>query len=149
MPVKFEQHVNIDAPVQAVWSAITDPNTWPLWFPDVEQVENLGAVQDGATFQWRSGGEAGSGSIASVDPDSNRLKVVTRMGDSEVTHLFDVDRAGGVFGIGGNDARLKYTMEYDPPGGFVGDFIAGGNPKDALKVKHTLEKVKNLVEGRA
>jgi len=27
--------------------------------------------------------------------------------------------------------------------------VAGGNPKDLLKVKHTLEKVKGLAEQRA
>jgi len=37
-------------------------------------------------------------------------------------------------------------MEYDPPGGLIADFIAGGNPKDILKVKHALEKVKGLAE---
>jgi hypothetical protein len=31
--------------------------------------------------------------------------------------------------------------------GFISDFIVGGSPKDLLKVKHTLEKIKGLAEG--
>jgi len=149
MLVKFEQHTDINAPVEAVWSILSDPSTWPLWFPEVEKISSLAAVQSGATFQWQKGGETGSGSIVHVDAGANQIKVTTQMGGSEVTHTFDVDRAGGIFGMGGNDARLKYTMEYDPPGGLIGDFVASGNPADTLKVKHTLEKVRNLAEGQA
>lgn len=149
MLVKFEQRIDINAPMETIWSILSDPNTWPLWFPEVEQVTNLRAVESGATFQWQKGGDAGSGSIVHVDDDSLRIKVVTQMGSDQVTHTFDVDRAGGLFGIGGNDARLKYAMEYDPPGGIIGDFIAGGNPADQLRVKQTLEKVRHLAEGQA
>jgi uncharacterized protein YndB with AHSA1/START domain len=148
MAVKFDQHIDIDAPPDTVWGIITDPNTWARWFPDMEQLTNVSAVESGGTFQWSSGGEAGTGSIASLDPAADRLKVFTQLGESQVTHTFDVDRSGGFLGLGGNDARLRYTMEYDPPGGFLSDFVAGGNPKDLLKVKQTLEKVKALAEGR-
>ncbi len=75
--------------------------------------------------------------------------MITQLGDSQVTHTFDLDRPGGFLRLGGDDTRLRYTMEYDPPGGFLGDFVAGGNPKDLIKVKQTLEKVKGLAEGRA
>ncbi len=109
---------------------------------------NVSAVQDGGTFQFKSGGEVSSGAIAGVDATAFKLKVVTQSGGGPVTHMFDVDKSGGFLGMGGNDARLRYTLEYDPPGGFLGDFVAGGNPKDILKVKHTLEKVKGLAEGR-
>ena len=148
MAVKFDQHIDIDAPPDTVWGILTNLNTWPMWFPDLEQVTGMKEVGSGSTFQWRSAGETGSGSIVSVDTAADRLKIVTQLGDSQVTHTFDIDRSGGFLGLGGNDSRLRYTMEYDPPGGFLGDFVAGGNPKDLIKVKHTLEKVKGLAEGR-
>jgi hypothetical protein len=148
MAVKFDQHIDIDAPADVVWSALIEPNTWTRWLPDVEQVLNISAVDAGGTFQFQGGGETGSGSIAQVDPSSYRITIVTQTGAVPETHTFDVDRSGGFLGIGGNDARLKNTLEYDPPGGFLSDFVAGGNPKDMLKVKHTLEKVKALAEGR-
>lgn len=148
MSVKFDQHIDIDAPPDTVWGILTNLKTWPMWFPDLEQLSNASALEVGGTFQWSSGGQSGSGAIVSVDQTADRITVVTRLGNSEVTHTFDVDRSGGFLGIGGNDSRLRYTMEYDPPGGFLGDFVAGGNPKDILKVKHTLAKVKGLAEDR-
>ncbi len=147
MAVKFEQHRDIDAPPDKVWAIISDPSTWPLWFPDIPEATTIGSLAEGATFQWHEGDEVGNGSIVGVDTDASRIKVVTQMGATPVTHTFDVDRSGGFLGLGGNDTRLKYTMEYDPPGGFISDFIAGGNPKDLLKVKHTLDKVQGLAEG--
>ena len=148
MAVKFDQHIDIDAPADVVWAALIDPNTWPRWMPDVEAVSNVSAVESGGTFQFQGGGETGSGSISKVDAASYRITLVTQTGSMPMTHTFDVDRSGGFLGLGGNDARLKYTLEYDPPGGFLSDFVAGGNPKDMLKVKHTLEKVKALAESR-
>jgi uncharacterized membrane protein len=149
MAVKFDQHVDIDAPADKVWATLIDSSTWPQWLPDVEQVSNVSAVAAGGTFQFQGGGESGTGSITLVDEASYRLRIVINSGAVPETHTFDVDRSGGFLGLGGNDARLKYTLEYDPPGGFLSDFVAGGNPKDMLKVKHTLDKVKGLAEGRA
>ena len=148
MAVKFDQHIDIDAPADTVWATLIDTATWPQWLPDVEQVSNVGAVAAGGTFQFQSGGATGSGSITLVDEANYRIKIVTQAGAVPETHTFDVDRSGGFLGMGGNDARLKYTLEYDPPGGFLSDFVVGGNPKDMLKVKHTLEKVKGLAERR-
>src|SRR5262245_58759578 len=148
MAVKFYQQIDINAPPDAVWNILTNPNVWPMWFPDLEQVTNDGAVESGATFLWRSSGESGAGSIVSVEPAADRLKIVTQLEDSQVTHGFDVVRSGGVRGSSDDNTGLRYTMEYDPPDGFLVDFVAGGNPKDLVKVKQTLEKVKGLAEGR-
>jgi uncharacterized protein YndB with AHSA1/START domain len=147
MAVKFEQRVDIDAPLEAVWAVLTDPGTWPVWFPDVERVAKLGTVTAGSAFEWQEGDKTGAGSIAQVERH-RRLRVVTSGDGPAVTHTFELERAGGVLGVGGNDTRLEYTMEYDPPGGFIMDFVAGGNPRDMLKVKGTLDKVKALAEGK-
>lgn len=143
----FDQHTRINAPVDKVWAILTNPATWGQWFPGVDRVTNLDAVAANATFQWQHGNETGSGTIVAVDDDRGLLKVVTSHDGHQVTHTFDLDRAGGLFGIGGNDTRLDYKREYDAPGGVIGEFITGGNPVDALTVKQTLEKVKNLAEG--
>jgi len=143
----FDQHTKINAPVDKVWAILTNPATWDQWFPDVDHVTNLGAVAAGTTFQWQHGNETGSGTIETVDNDRGLLKVTISHGDHPVTHTFDLDRAGGFFGLGGDDTRLDYKREYHAAAGFIGEFITGGNPADALKVKHTLEKVRNLAEG--
>jgi uncharacterized protein YndB with AHSA1/START domain len=146
--VKFEQHTQIDAAVEAVWSVLADPRTWPTWFPDVDRIANLGAVEAGSSFEWHEGNDTGAGSIVRVDKQ-RQLRVVTSGKGPAVTHTFDLGHAGGVLGVGGNDTRLEYIREYDPPGGFIMDIVAGGNPVDLLKVKGTLEKVKALAEGKA
>jgi uncharacterized protein YndB with AHSA1/START domain len=144
---RFEQRINIDAPVEKVWGILINPATWEQWFPDVDRVAGLNAVQAGASFQWHSGNDSGSGSIETVDEDRGLIKVTTSADGKPTIHIFDLDRSGGFFGLGGGDTRLTYHREYDMPGGFIGEFVAGGNPADLLKVKHTLEKVKRLAEG--
>jgi uncharacterized protein YndB with AHSA1/START domain len=146
MAVKFSQHVDIDAPPDTVWSLLSDVGKWPLWFPQMEQVTGLSGLQAGVNFQWRHGDESGTASILSVDEASDTIVVETRVGDDQHTHTFDVDRKGGFLGLGGNDSRVRYTLEYDPPGGMIGDFVAGGNPADALRVKGTLQKIRELAE---
>lgn len=148
MNVKFKHEIDVHAPVELVWSVLSDTNKWPLWFPDVEQLTNLTGLQSGGTFQWHVGDEVGTGEIVSLQ-EGERLQVVTQLGGKQVTHSFAVTHGGGLFGIGGHATQLEDVMEYDPPGGIIGDFIASGNPKDALKVKHTVEKIKQLAEGQS
>ncbi len=144
MPVTFKRDLDIDAPAEQVWAILTDPATWPEWFPDMDEVLDLASVETGNSFRWREGDNVGRGTISSVDVDANRLKVLTQGDSSPVTHTFDVNRAGGVLGFGGRTASLTDTMEYDPPGGAITDFLVGGNPMDQFKVKRTLDKVSAL-----
>ncbi len=144
---KFEQHVTIDAPMDRVWAMMTNPATWSQWFPNVDSISGLSAVEDGATFQWQDGNDSGSASIVEVDHERGLIKVVTTEDGKQTTHTFDLDKAGGFFGFGGNDTRLSYKREYDAAGGFLGEFVAGGNPADSLQVKRAVEKIKNLAQG--
>lgn len=149
MAVKFAQHVDIDAPPNVVWAILADAEKWPLWFEGMQQVTGLSAPQSGANFSWQKGGEQGTGTVLAMDEGKMIIALATREGDAEHSHTFDVDRSGGFFGVGANDSRLRYTLEYDPPGGMFGDFVAGGNPADMLYVKGTLHKIKDLAERMA
>lgn len=144
---KFEQHVTIDAPMDRVWVMMTNPATWEQWFPGVDRITGLTAVEEGATFQWQDGNDSGSASIVQVDHERGLIKVVTTEKGKQTSHTFDLDRAGGFFGLGGNDTRLTYEREYDAPGGFLGEFVVGGNPVDAVQVKQAIQKIKNLAQG--
>jgi hypothetical protein len=112
----------------------------------LQGVSGLSAVQTGAAFQWQSGGQTGAGSIGRVEPQRS-LQVVTQMEKHQATHTFRVERHGGLFG--GNGAQLHYTLEFKVAGGLIGEFVAGGNPADLLKVKNAVTKVHDLAERQA
>jgi uncharacterized protein YndB with AHSA1/START domain len=147
MAVKFHQDVDIDAPPERVWSVLADPTLWPGWFPDLDRV-SLGAVRSGASFQFQDGNDSGAGTVAAVEPNRRLRVVTTKSGSPPVTHTFELKREGGVLGVGANDCQVDYTMEYDPPGGFITDFVVGGNPKDMMKIKGVVEAIKKLAEGK-
>lgn len=144
---RFEQDIRIDAPVDTVWGFLTDPGGWGLWFPNADSVSGLESVAAGVSFQWREGDDTGSATIVEVDPGRGLIKVVTADDGKQVTHTFDLDRAGGFFGLGGNDTKVIYIREYDAPGGFLGEFVTGGNPVDMIGVKKVLERLKQAVQG--
>lgn len=146
MAVKFDQHIDIDATPDAVWSLLTDPGKWPLWFTELEHVTGVTDVRSGTNFSWQHGEESGTGTILNVDPDKDVIVFATRQGSDEHKHTFDIDRSGGFLGLGGNDSRVRYTYEYDPPGGMLAAFVAGDNPIDTRRVKNTLRKIKELAE---
>ena len=49
-------HWRIHAPVESVWAALTDPTSWPRWWPDVRRVHTL-----------REGAANGVGSLRRID----------------------------------------------------------------------------------
>jgi Polyketide cyclase / dehydrase and lipid transport len=57
--VDLISHWRIRAPVQAVWAALTDPDSWPIWWPHVRHVRTvrggtrhgIGAVR---SIEWRT-----------------------------------------------------------------------------------------------
>ncbi len=49
-------HWRLEAPVEQVWSALTDPAGWPVWWPYVRQVQTL-----------REGGADGVGGVRRID----------------------------------------------------------------------------------
>ncbi|MCB9077836.1 MAG: SRPBCC family protein [Anaerolineaceae bacterium] len=144
---KFERQVEIEAPVETVWAVITNPQQWPFWFPGIEAVSNVSEVKPGGTFQWQDEGRTGVGTIVSLEPNE-RLEVMTQMGDDKDAHLFELKPDRGFLGLGGSHGcRLDYTLDTLMGGGILAQFLAGGNPKDTLRVKKALNSLKDLVEG--
>lgn len=70
------------------------------------------------------------------------------MGDDKDAHLFELKPDRGFLGLGGSHGcRLDYTLDTLMGGGILAQFLAGGNPKDTLRVKKALNSLKDLVEG--
>lgn len=61
-PVVSTAELEIDAPIDSVWTVLTTVERWPAWNPDVKAVSLAGPFAEGATFRWK----AGPGTITSV-----------------------------------------------------------------------------------
>lgn len=142
---KFEREVEIDAPVEKVWKVLTDPNQWPSWFPGVDNVSNVTSVTAGGKIDWSSESGTGRATIVKMEP-LKRLEVMTQMGDDKDSHVFELRPSGGFLGLGADECKVEYTLDTLMGGGLLGNFVAGGNPKDALRVKKTLHLLRKLVE---
>ncbi|HEU5016290.1 MAG TPA: SRPBCC family protein [Roseiflexaceae bacterium] len=138
---------DINAPAETVWSILSDLSKWPLWFPGIQTAPGASTVQTGTSFQWQDENHTDTGMITRADPNQ-LLQVTTRHGDRQATHTFKLDQHGGLFG-GGGKTRVDYTLEYDVPGGIIGNFVVNGNPFDMTRMNHTLDKIKSLAEGQA
>jgi uncharacterized protein YndB with AHSA1/START domain len=144
---KFEREVEINAPVETVWNALINPDNWPQWFPGIEGVSNVTSISKGGKFDWTTGANTGHGTIVNFDP-LKRLEVLTQVGDDKDSHLFTLKPSGGFLGMNPDECKINYTFDTLMGGGFLGDFLAGGNPKDALKVKNAMNLLRKLVESQ-
>jgi len=145
---KFEREVEIDAPVEKVWEVMTNPNLWPQWFPGVVSGSDVKSTSQAGKFEWTIAGHAGTGSIVNVEP-MRRLEMVTQIGDDKDSHVFTLQESGGGFlGLGDDECKVHYTLDTLVGGGIFAQFIAGGNPKDMLRVKKTLHMLRKLVESQ-
>jgi len=142
---KFEREVEIDAPVETVWKVITDPSHWPQWFPGVDSVSNVVSTGTGMSFDWTSDEGTGHGEVVSAEP-MKHLEVVTQMGDDKDSHVFELKESGGFLGMNADECTVTYTLDTLTGGGMLGRFIAGGNPKDTLRVKKATHLLRKLVE---
>lgn len=142
---KFEREVEVDAPVEAVWKVITDPNRWPDWFPGVDSVSKVTSVSAGGTFEWTDEGQTGRGTIVKMEP-MKRLEILTQMGDDKDSHVFVLRATGGFLGLADDETKVEYTLDTLMGGGILGKFIAGGNPRDALRVKKAMHSLRKVVE---
>ena len=142
---KFEREVEIDAPVEKVWEVLTDPKHWPEWLPGVDAVTSVTGIREGGRFEWRDDDRAGQGAIVKMVP-MKRLEIVTQMGDDKDAHIFKLKPSGGFLSLGDDECKVEYTLDTLVGGGIVGRFVAGGNPRDMLRVKKAMHALRKLVE---
>lgn len=142
---KFENDIDIDAPVATVWAIVNTSQQWPQWFPDMDTIQDIGTAEAGETFTWERDGKEATGKVVRAE-DQSRMQLVTNADGHRHTHTFSLHHRGGVFGIGGEKSRLEYSLEYEATGGVIGEFIARGNPIDMIKVRNVLKEIKALAE---
>jgi uncharacterized protein YndB with AHSA1/START domain len=142
---KFEREVEIDAPVEKVWEVLTNPNHWQQWFPGIDGAVKAPGMREGSSFEWATEGQTGRGTIVKMEP-MKRLEIMTQMGDDKDSHVFKLAPSGGFLGMNEDECKVEYTLDTLMGGGILGNFVAGGNPKDMLRVKKTMHLLRKLVE---
>lgn len=145
---KFEREVEIDAPIEQVWDVLTDTNQWQNWFPGIESVSKISDVREGATFEWTDAGKTGQGTIVKMEPERT-LEIMTQLGDDKDTHEFKLKASGGFLGLAKDECKITYELDTMMGGGIISNFIAGGNPKDAIRVKKAMLAFRKLVEAQS
>jgi len=142
---KFEREVEIDAPVEEVWDVLTNPKTWPQWFPGIKEVSDLSSVSDNAKFNWKDEERTGQGKIVKLEPE-RRLEIETQMEDDRDLHVFILKPSGGILGLAKDETKVTYVLDTLMGGGILSNFVAGGNPKDTLRVKKAVHALRRTVE---
>lgn len=144
---KFERKTDIDAPIEQVWEVLTDPSRWPEWFPGIDSVRSVTAIEKKGTFQWSDDDRQGTGEIVKFKPEKT-LKIVTQVGKDKDSHEFKLKATGGFLGMGKDECEVEYTLDTLMGGGIITNFVAGGNPKDAMRVKKAMHNFRRVVEGK-
>ncbi len=52
-PIKCMATIHINAPVETVWSLMSDIKQWPTWNTDIKKVKFKGELATGTTFEWK------------------------------------------------------------------------------------------------
>jgi len=142
---KFEREVEIDATVEKVWNVVIDPMQWQKWLPGIDDEASITTSKANASIEWISGEKKGRASIVNSEP-MKRLEIMTQVGDDKDSHTFKLRPSGGFLGLNDDECKVEYTLDTLMGGGILGNFIAGGNPKDALRVKKAMIMLRKLVE---
>lgn len=142
---KFEREVEIDAPVQKVWEVMINPAHWSQWLPGVDGAATVTSTGSEVSIEWMGEKQAGKAVIAKMEP-MKHLEIMTQVGDDKDSHVFKLRSSGGFFGLSDDECKVEYTLDTLMGGGILGSFIAGGNPKDAFRVKKAMILLRKLVE---
>jgi len=142
---KFVREVEVDAPVEKVWGVMINPDHWPQWFPGVDRVSSVTSMVEGCTLEWMNDGRSGRATIVKMEP-MKRLEIMTQIGDDKDSHVFMLRPSGGFLGLKADECKVEYTFDTLMGGGILGSFVAGGNPRDAMRVKRAMHLLRKLVE---
>jgi uncharacterized protein YndB with AHSA1/START domain len=142
---KFEREVEIDAPIEKVWDILTNPNTWAEWMPGIQEVTNVTKIAKDGQFEWKDEDRTGRGTIVKFEPHK-RLEIITQMDDDRDSHAFKLKKSGGLLGLAKDETKVEYTLDTLMGGGIISKFVAGGNPKDTLRVKKAVHALRRTVE---
>ena len=135
---RVEKEIHVAAPVDAVYAAWTDFESFPRFMDNVEQVSRDGdrrlywkaSVGPTGTREWHA-------EITDMDPNQ---KVAWRSvdGDYNAGSVMMYPEDGGT--------RIKVSFEYDPPAGVVGEIADKVFQITPGSVENDLRRFKEMIE---
>jgi uncharacterized membrane protein len=141
----IEQEITVNAPVEAVFRKLLEPETATEWLTNLQEVRNLTGKEVGATYEWtfNMAGRMpfkGKNTFTAIVPNQ-RVQYESSGG---ITSAWDWQLTPTPDGA----TRVRVTVDYTVPGAVLGAiadklFIERQNEKD---LRQSLANLKRLVE---
>src|SRR5689334_5976279 len=138
---KVKKSLTVDAPVDVVYAAWHNFENFPSFMSNIEEVRVVG----GGRSHWKAKGPLGANAEwdAEVTMDEPNQAIGWRSIEGNRT----VKTAGRVnFKDAGDATELDVTIEYDAPGGLVGEAVAKVFSNPERQVEEDLERFKQMME---
>lgn len=141
---QITETIDIRAPIDRVFAALTDPQRGPEWNPAITVIQDLSPGPARLGTQWNQSTLIGGRPINLVcritELDSPFLGVLEVSGDQQgkiTTHCSELE----------SGTRVTQTLDFVPPGGLFGQ-MAGGFISNALKreMSRTMERQRSILE---
>ncbi len=65
---RSHSEIRIEAPVERIWSLVTDVDNWPHWNPEVQSAHLEGDLRRGSRFKWKSKGSRVTSTFRDIEP---------------------------------------------------------------------------------
>ena len=93
--LKAKKEIEIDAPVDKVWSLLTGIDDWARWQPDVTSARLDGDLSVGTEFKWKAMGLKITSSIEELEP-SKRIGWTGKSIGMKAVHRWNFDPQGNL-----------------------------------------------------
>jgi uncharacterized membrane protein len=140
---KIKKRMTVEAPVDVVYGAWHNFENFPRFMSNVQEVRVVG----GGKSHWKA--KMPFAPVAEWDAEMTLDEPNKAIGWRSIGGpRSGIDNAGRVnFEPNGKSTDVELTLDYEPPGGFIGSFVARvfANPErrveqDLLRFKETIEK---------
>ena len=88
-PAVASVDVHIEAPIETVWSVLSDFEKWPTWNKSVSKMRVVGLVKAGTSFEWKADGWKIVSRLEEVNPPK-RIAWSGRTFGIRARHVWDL-----------------------------------------------------------
>jgi uncharacterized membrane protein len=140
---KVKKEITVQAPVDVVYRAWHNFENFPHFMSNIEEVR----VVSGGRSHWKAKGPLGTApewdAEVTLDDPERAIGWRSIQGDKA-----GIETAGRVNfeGAGDNSTRVEVTLEYEAPGGLVGEAVAKIFSNPEKQVEEDLQRFKETIE---